>query len=93
MAPLLEVEGAEKRFFGLEVLRRVDLRVDPGEIVGLIGPNGSGKTTLFNCITGQYALDAGRVRYARRDVTGRQPHNGYWDSDHAGVYSLLKILN
>jgi ABC-type branched-subunit amino acid transport system ATPase component len=74
MATLLEIERAHKRFFGLEVLRDVDLAVHPGEIVGLIGPNGSGKTTLFNCTTGQYALDAGRVRYAGRDVTGWTPH-------------------
>jgi branched-chain amino acid transport system ATP-binding protein len=74
MAPLLEIERAHKRFFGLEVLRDVDLAVHPGEIVGLIGPNGSGKTTLFNCTTGQYTLDSGRVRYGGRDVTGWTPH-------------------
>jgi branched-chain amino acid transport system ATP-binding protein len=71
---LLEVHGLRKRFYGLEVLCGIDLQVQEHEIVGLIGPNGSGKTTLFNCITGQYRADAGRVVYAGRDITGYKPH-------------------
>ena len=71
---LLEVHGLRKRFFGLEVLCGIDLHVQEREIVGLIGPNGSGKTTLFNCITGQYRADAGRIVYAGQDITGRKAH-------------------
>jgi ABC-type branched-subunit amino acid transport system ATPase component len=71
--PLLEVRGLRKRFFGIDALRAVDLHVDAGEIVGLIGPNGSGKTTLFNCVTGQHPVDGGTVSYRGHDITGRPP--------------------
>ena len=54
-------------------MRRVDLAVREGEILGLIGPNGSGKTTLFNLITGFYRPDGGRIRLGERDVTGWPP--------------------
>ena len=54
-------------------MRQVDLAVQEGEILGLIGPNGSGKTTLFNLITGFYRPDGGRIRLAERDVTGWPP--------------------
>ena len=54
-------------------MRQVDLAVQEGEILGLIGPNGSGKTTLFNLITGFYRPDGGRIRLGERDVTGWPP--------------------
>jgi branched-chain amino acid transport system ATP-binding protein len=52
----------------------VDLAVDAGELVSLIGPNGSGKTTLFNCVTGYLGADTGRVLFRGEDVTRRPPH-------------------
>jgi len=72
--PLLEVRGLVKRFLGVTALDAVDLRVESGELVSLIGPNGSGKTTLFNCVTGYLAADRGQVRFRERDVTGVAPH-------------------
>ncbi len=71
---LLEIRGLTKRFLGVTAVDRVDLRVERGELVSLIGPNGSGKTTLFNCITGYLAPDGGRVSFRDRDVTGAPPH-------------------
>jgi branched-chain amino acid transport system ATP-binding protein len=71
---LLEIRGLTRRFLGVTAVDRVDLSVERGELVSLIGPNGSGKTTLFNCITGYLAPDAGRVRFRDRDVTGAPPH-------------------
>jgi ABC-type branched-subunit amino acid transport system ATPase component len=53
---------------------RVDLAVEPGELVSLIGPNGSGKTTLFNCVTGYLAADGGRVLFRGHDLTSAPPH-------------------
>jgi branched-chain amino acid transport system ATP-binding protein len=61
---VLEVEGASKRFGGLQALDRVGIRIHHGEVYGLIGPNGAGKTTFFNLITGLVAPDAGTFALA-----------------------------
>jgi branched-chain amino acid transport system ATP-binding protein len=66
---VLDVRECSIRFGGLQALNDVSLRVQELEIVGLIGPNGAGKTTLFNCITGFYTPNAGRVLFLGRDVT------------------------
>ena len=71
---LLEVDGLVKHFLGVTAVDRVDLAVEPGELVSLIGPNGSGKTTLFNCVTGYLAADGGRIRFRGRDLTSAPPH-------------------
>ena len=70
---LLEVEGLTMRFGGLTALAGVDLRVERGQIHGLIGPNGSGKTTMFNVISGFHQPAAGRVRFKGRELTGLRP--------------------
>ena len=67
--PLLEVQGVSKRFGGLLANDDVSFAVKDGEIVSIIGPNGAGKSTLFNCITGFYRPNAGRVLYRGRDIT------------------------
>ncbi|WP_440059519.1 ABC transporter ATP-binding protein [Thermogladius sp. 4427co] len=72
--PILEVRNVSKRFGGVVALDDVSVSIQPGEIVGLIGPNGSGKTTLFNCITGVYKPDKGRIYFYNKDITGLQPH-------------------
>jgi ABC-type branched-subunit amino acid transport system ATPase component len=71
---LLEVRGLVKHFLGVTAVDQVDLFVEPGELVSLIGPNGSGKTTLFNCVTGYVAADGGRIVLGGRDLTGAPPH-------------------
>ncbi len=72
--PLLEIRGLTKRFLGVTAVDAVDLTVDAGELVSLIGPNGSGKTTLFNCVTGLLPADGGSVAFQGRDVTGAAAH-------------------
>jgi ABC-type branched-subunit amino acid transport system ATPase component len=71
---LLEVRGLVKRFLGVTAVDQVDLAVEAGELVSLIGPNGSGKTTLFNCVTGYLAADGGRVTFRGHELTGAPPH-------------------
>ena len=69
----LSVSGLTCGFYGVPVLRGVDLRVEAGTITGLIGPNGAGKSTLFNAISGIVRPDGGTVRLGEADVTGWAP--------------------
>jgi branched-chain amino acid transport system ATP-binding protein len=73
-APLLEVEGLEKRFGGLVAVKDVGFQVQGGEILGLIGPNGSGKSTVMKLIMGIERPNAGAVRLAGTDVAGWPSH-------------------
>jgi len=67
---LLEVESLSKHFYRLSALSGVSLSVEPGDLLGVIGPNGSGKTTLFNCVTGVLRPSGGHVRFRSEDITG-----------------------
>lgn len=69
----LQCEGVTVRFGGLTALDGLDLSVQRGEILGLIGPNGSGKTTFFNALTGLYRTAAGRIVFDGHDLTGQRP--------------------
>lgn len=71
---ILEIKHLSKTFGGLVAINDLDLAMDEGEIVGLIGPNGSGKTTLFNLISGALKPDKGEVKFNERDITGLKPH-------------------
>src|SRR4051812_10079752 len=72
--PVLETVGVSIRFGGLQALRDVSIKVGEFEIVGLIGPNGAGKTTIFNCITGFYTPQQGRIWFRGEDVSEIGPH-------------------
>ena len=71
---LLEVERLTKGFGGVLAVSRVDLTLEAGELLGVMGPNGSGKTTLFNLIAGALRPDRGHIRFRGRDIAGLSPH-------------------
>jgi branched-chain amino acid transport system ATP-binding protein len=71
---VLEAVGVSIRFGGVQALTDVTLRVNEFEIVGLIGPNGAGKTTIFNCITGFYRPQEGRIAFKGVDVSELPAH-------------------
>ena len=71
---LLAAAGIEAGYGGVPVLTGVDLAVHEGEAVALLGTNGAGKSTLLRAISGVVPLDAGSVRFAGADITGRAPH-------------------
>ncbi|MGV8997331.1 MAG: ABC transporter ATP-binding protein [Parvibaculaceae bacterium] len=62
-APILTVEHLTIRFGGLLAIDDLSFSAKAGEITALIGPNGAGKTTAFNCITGFYKPDIGRMTF------------------------------
>ena len=59
--PIFEVKDLSKSFEGRPVLKRLSLKVYPGECVGILGPNGCGKTTLFSMCIGELAPDNGKI--------------------------------
>ncbi len=69
-APLLSVDQAVMQFGGLRALDRVDLRIRPGTIHGLIGPNGSGKSTMMNVLTGIYIPTSGQIAFEGQGIAG-----------------------
>jgi ABC-type branched-subunit amino acid transport system ATPase component len=71
--PVLRVEGLYASYGAVQVLRSVDLAVERGEIVALLGTNGAGKSTILRCISGVMKPDAGRVFLDDEDITGLPP--------------------
>ncbi len=67
---LLEVEGLEVSYGAVRALRGVDLHVDIGEIVGLVGANGAGKSTLLRAISGLVKARGGSVKLAGTELAG-----------------------
>jgi branched-chain amino acid transport system ATP-binding protein len=76
MPPLLAVHDLEAGYGAINVLHRVSLTVERGEIVAMIGANGAGKTTTLMCISGIVPARAGRVVFDGRDLVGERvpPH-------------------
>ena len=72
--PLLSIEGLVAGYGSIVALRGVDLHVDAGEIVTLIGANGAGKSTLMMSIFGAPRASAGAIRFEGRDITRAPTH-------------------
>jgi branched-chain amino acid transport system ATP-binding protein len=73
-AAVLETHGLTKRFGGVLAVGDLGLRVEAGEMRGLIGPNGSGKTTTINMLSGLYRADAGEVYLRGERIDRLRPH-------------------
>lgn len=71
---MLELDHLSKHFGGVRAVDDVSLRVNRGEIFGLIGPNGSGKSTIVNLISGFFPATSGRIVFDGREVTGLASH-------------------
>ena len=73
--PLLSVEGVETYYGNIIALRGVDIAVNAGEIVTLIGANGAGKSTLMMTIFGTPRARSGKIIFDGRDITQMAPHD------------------
>ena len=69
---MIAVKGLHKYFGDLEVLKGIDLEIDKGEVVCVIGPSGSGKSTLLRCLNMLETPTAGSVIFEGTDLTGKK---------------------
>ena len=73
-APLLAIRSLRAAYGKIEALKGVDLDINAGEIVALIGANGAGKSTLMMTIFGRPRARSGRIEYDGQDITGVPTH-------------------
>ncbi len=66
---IFSVSGLSKRFGRRQVVSGVNLRVNAGEVVGLLGANGAGKSTTFRMVVGLLKAEAGTITFRDRDIT------------------------
>lgn len=71
---LLETRDLSKRYKGLQVVSRVNISVDSGEVVGLLGPNGAGKTTSFYMMVGLIRANSGQIFLDNEEITQMPMH-------------------
>ncbi len=73
-ANALELRGVTKLFGALSALADVTMTIRPGERRAVLGSNGAGKTTLFNCVTGDFPVSFGSIRFFGEDITAFPAH-------------------
>jgi len=73
--PLVEMRGISKAFGAIQALKDVDLRLFPGEILGLVGDNSAGKSTLMKILSGAYQRDSGEVQIEGQPTHFRNPQD------------------
>ncbi len=71
---MLELHDITKQYRGRPILTGIDLRVEPGEVLALLGPSGSGKSTLLSIVAGLETPDRGQVLWGGADLTHTPPH-------------------
>lgn len=94
---LLKITGLQVAYGGIKAVKGVDLHVNEGELVTLIGSNGAGKTTTMKAITGSLPLAAGDIEYLGKSIKGK----GAWDlvkdglamvPEGRGVFARMTII-
>lgn len=83
MDEILELKGIKKAFGGVPILNGIDLKVEPGEFITLLGSSGCGKTTTLRIISGLEVPDSGTVLLEGADVTNTEP-------DKRGVHTVFQ---
>lgn len=99
-APLLEMRGIHKSFFGVSVLNDVSLTLYRGEVLALLGENGAGKSTLIKILNGDYQMDSGAILLQGTPVQFAQPRDAeahgirmiYQEQHYAPDLSVMENL-
>jgi simple sugar transport system ATP-binding protein len=73
--PLVEMRGISKAFGAIQALKDIELRLFPGEILGLVGDNSAGKSTLMKILSGAYQRDSGEVQIEGQPTHFRNPQD------------------
>lgn len=71
---MLEIKGLYAGYEELQILKGIDIHVNPGEIIALIGPNGAGKSTVIKSIFNIANVTAGKIIFKGKDITGLKTH-------------------
>ncbi len=87
-APQIAMRGIVKSYPGVKALRSVDLVVQPGQVMGLVGENGAGKSTLLKVLAGAVLADEGTIDVDGETVSFRNPR----DSQRAGIAVIYQEL-
>ena len=72
--PIFQIKDVSKSFDGRPILKKINMQMYPGEIVGLLGPNGSGKSTLYSIIIGEHYADVGKIFTNGLDISEKPIH-------------------
>jgi ABC-type sugar transport system ATPase subunit len=87
--PLIAMHGIVKRYPGITALRDVNLSVDPGEVMALVGENGAGKSTLLKILAGAVRADEGVIKVSGESVQIHSPR----ESQARGIADIYQELN
>ena len=86
---ILQFCKIEKSFFGVRVLKNINIDIQRGHIIGMIGENGAGKSTLMNILGGVVPFDAGSILLNGQEYTPRDPS----DATNAKIAFIHQELN
>jgi ABC-type sugar transport system ATPase subunit len=86
--PVIEARGITKQYGALTALQGVDLRINPGEIVGLVGDNGAGKSTLIKVLSGAIQPTSGQLLVDGRPIAMHSP----LDARRKGIETVYQDL-
>ncbi len=93
MEEILRIEGLHKSFGSLQVLKGIDLSINQGEVVTVIGASGSGKSTMLRCINLLEEPDEGHIYFEDEDLTSLDTNINKLREDIGMVFQLFNLFN